>query len=391
MENTVELRSDLRKSFIINNRIAQRVYDNAKLWGQKTYRKAMTEYKKVRSQATSYINKAKKMAQKYYNTMVKSAQKAYLKSSEIVMDIYNAGLNKMHKRAYFHAEKYYKMAGRQYNKMVKQYKPVAMKMYTKYTKMAKSQYIQMKKDVLPYYRALKKAYNDIKMGVSVQKAMKPVLRQIVFVSREYQRQAIKSLSKAKSMFCKRDPKLCKHLNEASRIHKKLFNKYYERAAEIVAISKARFDRAVRMLSRYTNQPIFGDYNVAALMFDNSVLTFDKTYFQMGEGSEDCSYLLAHDFAENQFTVKKVCDLFNSFIHCVKHYTPCSSFQFSKEFYYLSLENLTNSSLKYSGFQIKYSSCDNNFNQVGFLKILHWQKFSTLTIHFQHNNTLCKSI
>jgi len=304
MANTVELRTDLRKSFTINNRIAQRVYDNAKLWGQKTYRKAMTEYKKVRSQATSYINKAKKMAQKYYNTMVKSAQKAYLKSSEIVMDIYNVGLKKMHKRAYFHAQKYYTMAGRQYNKMVKQYKPVAMKMYNKYTKMVKSQYIQTKKDVLPYYRAMKKAYTDIKMGVSVQKAMKPVLRQIVFVSREYQRQAIKSLSKAKSMFCKRDPKLCKHLNEASRIHKKLFNKYYERAAEIVAVSKARFDRSIRMLSRYTNQPIFGDYNVAALMFDNTVLTFDKTYFQMGEGSEDCSYLLAHDFAENQFTVKK---------------------------------------------------------------------------------------
>jgi hypothetical protein len=115
-------------------------------------------------------------------------------------------------------------------------------MYKKYSKMVKSEFIQMKKDVLPYYRALKKAYNDIRMGVSVQKAMKPVLRQIVFVSREYQRQAIKSLSKAKSMFCKRDPKLCKHMNEASRIHKKLFNKYFERAMDMIATGKAQFDR-----------------------------------------------------------------------------------------------------------------------------------------------------
>ena len=304
MENTVEVRMDLQKSMIINNRIVKRVYGNAKLWAQKTYRKMTLKYRTVKSQADTYMTRVQRMSNKYYTKMVAASQKMYLKSSQIFMDIYSAGVYNMHKRAYFHAQKYYTMARKQTTMMVKQYKPAVVAMYKKYTKMVRSEAIQMKKDVLPYYRAATKFYSNVRNGVPVQKAMQPILRQVVFVSRVYQRQVIKSLSKVKSMFCKRDPKLCKYMNEASRVHKQLFNKYSARVTDFTATSKAKFDRALRMMSRYTTRPMFGEYNVAAMMFNHYVLTFDKTYFQMGEQSKDCSYLLAHDFAENQFTVKK---------------------------------------------------------------------------------------
>jgi len=304
MENTVEVRKDLQKSMVINNRIVKRVYANAKLWAQKSYRKMSLQYKTVKSQAESYMAKIQRISNKYYTKMMATSQKMYLKSSKIFNDIYSAGIYRMHKRAYFHAKKYYTMARTQTNKMMKTYKPIVVSMYKKYTKMVRSEAMQMRKDVMPYYRAAKQAYSAIRRGASVQKAMRPILRQVAFVSRDYQRRVIKSLSKAKSMFCKRDPKLCKYLNEASRIHKQLFNKYSARVTDFSATTKAKLDRALRLMSRYTNRPMFGEYNVAAIMFSNYVLTFDKTYFQMTEQSKDCSYLLAHDFAENQFTVKK---------------------------------------------------------------------------------------
>ena len=304
MENTVEVRKDLEKSMVINNRIVKRVYANAKLWAQKSYRKMSLKYKTVKSQAESYLAKIQRVSNKYYTKMMATSQKIYLKSSKIFNDIYEAGIYRMHKRAYFHAKKYYTMARTQTNKMMKKYQPIVISAYKKYTKMIRAEAMQMRKDVMPYYRAAKQAYSAIRRGASVQKAMKPILRQVAFVSRDYQRRAIKSLSKAKSMFCKRDPKLCKYLNEASRIHKQLFNKYSARFTDFSVTTKAKLDRALRVLSRYTNRPMFGEYNVAAIMFSNYVLTFDKTYFQMTEQSKDCSYLLAHDFAENQFTVKK---------------------------------------------------------------------------------------
>ena len=297
MENTVEVRKDLQKSMSINNRIAKRVYSNGKLWAQKTFRK--TSIKNIKSQVESYMKKTQRISMKYYNQMIRVSQKMYLQSSAIFMDIYQAGIYKMHKRAYFHANRVYTNVRKQSNKMMKQYKPVVMK----YSKMVRVELAQMKKNVLPYYRSAKKIYTNIRMGVSIQKALN--LREFVFVSREYQRRAIKTLSKTKSMFCKRDPKLCKYMNEASRVHKQLFNKYSARVADFAITNKARFDRALRLMSRYTNRPMFGEHNVAAIMFDHYVMTFDKSYFQMGEQSKDCSYLLAHDFAENQFTVKKV--------------------------------------------------------------------------------------
>lgn len=303
-ENTVEVRGDLKKSMTINNKVARRVYDNAKIFGQKAYRKIMLKYKTLKAEADIYINKANRLAQKYYKQLTQMSQKAYLKSSEIFMDIYSAGIFKMHQRAYYHADRYYTIAKNQANRMMRQHKPTVMSVYKKYSTIAKNEAKKMKKDVLPYYRALKKALNDVKFGVPVQKALKPVIRQIMFATRVYQREAIKSLSKAKSMFCRRDPKLCKHLTESSRVHQKLFKKYFARASEVVATGKAQLDRTIRRLSRYINQPLLGDYKSSASMFGDFVLTFDKKHFQLNdEGRQGCSYLLAHDFVNNKFTVK----------------------------------------------------------------------------------------
>ena len=45
--------------------------------------------------------------------------------------------------------------------------------------------------------------------------------------------------------------------------------------------------------------------VAASLFGNHVLTFDKKYYELVENkTPGCGYLLAHDFGNNQFTLKK---------------------------------------------------------------------------------------
>merc|ERR1712048_1518302 len=152
MENTVEIRQDMKKSMTINNKIAQRVYEKATIFGQKSYKQAMIKYKNLKSKAKVMIQKAKALSKKYYKKFVQLSQKAYLKSSEIFMDIYGAGIFKMHKRAYFHADRYYTMAKTQVNKMVKQHKPSVMKMYKKYTTMVKSEFKKMQREIMPYYR-----------------------------------------------------------------------------------------------------------------------------------------------------------------------------------------------------------------------------------------------
>jgi len=303
LDNTVEIREDMARSYGINKKIAQRVYEKATIIGQKTYKKAMVQYKDLQSKAKVWISKAKQVSKKYYKQLVEVSNKVYLKSSEIFMDIYGAGIFKMHKRAYFHADKYYTLAKKEITGLVKEHKPTVMKMYKKYTAMVKAEGKKMQKSLMPYYLALEKAYKDVRMGVPAEKALKPIIRQITFVSREYQRQAIKQLSNAKSTFCRTDAKLCKHLKESSRVHQKIFNKYFERLVDMATAAKAQMDRNIRKMSKYTTRPFFNDYNVVASMFGDHVLTFDKKYFQMMESKTDCSYLLAHDFMDNQFTIK----------------------------------------------------------------------------------------
>lgn len=303
LDNTVELRRDLKTSYGLNKKIVERVYEKAQIFGQKTYKKTMVQYKQLRSKANTWIVKAKQFGKKYYKKVVEITNKAYLESSEIFMDIYGAGLFKMHKRALFHADKYFGMARKEFTGLMKEHKPTVMEMYRKYFTIIKKEGKKMQQRLMPYYTTLKKAYIDVRSGVKVEKALKPILRQINFVTVEYRRQLIKQLSKAKTSFCKTDAKLCKHLKASSRFHQKIFDKYFERAMDMATAAKAQMDRNIRKMSKYTTRPFFNDYNVVASIFGDHVMTFDRKYFQLMESQSDCSYLLAHDFKDNQFTVK----------------------------------------------------------------------------------------
>jgi len=117
-----------------------------------------------------------------------------------------------------------------------------------------------------------------------------------------------SLKKMNVQSCRSDPKLSKNIKESVNVHTDIYEKYSTRSMDYVNIAKANVAKFIR-LAKYKIQSkkmFSADYNeVAMIIGNNHILTFDNKFYDIPDIKKPgCQYLLAHDFADDKFTLMK---------------------------------------------------------------------------------------
>lgn len=248
MENTVELRQDMQVSYKLNKKIAERVYFRLKIAAQKGYKVAVAKYTVYKKSAEKMLANAKVRSEIMYKKFLKSYRAAYLKASEILSDIYRAGIYKMHKRIAFHSTKYCTLARKEATELYNQYKPIVKSLAKKYYNIMKIKAKQAKKEIEPYYQSVKKGFVSVSKGQCIKDAFYPLYREMNFIYKTYKHKGLKEIESMKKRVCKADPKLCQHVKESMKVHKAMFDKYSVRVTNIIDAGKAHMYRAMRKTS-----------------------------------------------------------------------------------------------------------------------------------------------
>jgi len=310
MENTVELRKDIALSFGVNKRIAERLYSNGKLLAQKTYNKAMSVYKLYKPKAIVMLRKVKIDAKKLYMKFSKISFEAYLKACQLLRNMYKAGPTKTYKQVVIFSTKYAKAAKTEVMEMYRKYQPIVKRNSQKYINIIKQKATEAKTELEPYYKAVKTAVLKVKNGVPMKQAFFPIYREMVFASKFYKQKMMDFLKQMKTKSCRSDPKLCKYIKESMNVHSDLYNKYSTLAMDYTNVAKANVHKMIRVAkykiqSRGYNMFTTDYSDVAMIMGNNHILTFDNKFYDIPDIQKPgCSYLLAHDFADDKFSLMK---------------------------------------------------------------------------------------
>jgi len=312
MDNTVELRTDFQTSFKANKQIAIRVYGKAHIYYKQTYKKAMKQYKELTAQAKIYLKKADRLSKMYYQEFIEKSSKAFAKASVIFMDIYETPITKMHTKVIAYSAQYFKLVKQQAMKTYETYKPIVKKQYKKAVYALKENMRKMNKQLKPYTVTIQTAVKDIQSGVPMKTALYPIYRQMSFATRYYQGRFMKMVRVTKSKICRADPKLCKYVKYSSKVHSFLaskyatrFNKYMEEYMEKYFEAKAKFYRLVRQSTQCFNKDRTTYRDVATIIGNKHVITFDKSLYNLAEiPSPSCEYILLNDFLTRDFTVTR---------------------------------------------------------------------------------------
>jgi len=353
METTAEIRRDVRILFKVNRNISKRIYKVVKAFIEKYYGNALAKLTKAQRNAVVLVNKAQAlikkfvaMVQKVYGDMsTMSAQElyeAFTAFSKTSLNFLKSGAGVAYKTSRAAIEAALKQTISQIT----------------------ARGIQLTKELTPYYASLTKALNDIKSGVSISEALKPIIGDVAPVLAQYKKIIESSIKEAiaqmkgqeiklneilkpimkmlneiyeklragvpakevlkpllnqlkvatkfnlklRAKACSVDPTLCKLISEAVNIHRMIMNKYVIRVKSFMSLGKAHMDRAVRKMNKVvTNNNVMGEkYLATAMIMGDHILTFDGKFYDFVDAPKSgCSYLLARDFQDKKFTLRKV--------------------------------------------------------------------------------------
>jgi len=325
MKKTENVRRDIMLSFNANKQIAMHLYKTAKVYGGQVYKDAIAMAKKMRKTAMEEYDNAKVQAIKLYgeakadaelnlNKMKAIAADLYLKTVEMISEMYNDPMS------------FYYNAGR----MMVQYRNKAMDAYTKYMPIAEARfnkmYKQMRSDMNNYWNTIKleamtignslkpyrvsieKAIRRLRNGIPARVAFEPLIKDARIMFKYYSALTMKTLIDLKNKVCSQDKKLCTLVSMSVKLHKMLYNKYTGHTTKMFEITKAEADKYVDMGKKiwlqYQSTLTMPAYKTVGMIFGKShVLTFDgKFYDFINYKRPDCTYLLARDFADGKFTI-----------------------------------------------------------------------------------------
>lgn len=310
MENTKEIRQDLASSLEVNTRVYNKLYNKASVVYQKAYNKFMNKYTELKSQTKEYLVELKKISKEYYDEMMAIATKVYIKGNEIVMDIYSSPYSEMYTKTQTYAVKYYTQLKSYSTDLYTTYKPILKNKWNKYTNKMEIVSKKYYKTMKPYLNTIEKVYTDIKSGMPIEQALKPITKQVIFAVQFYQEELMKELKDMKVKICNADPKLCKAIKDSLKVHSFIFNKYAQRFTKVMESTMEKYIQNKAKL--YTVAREFVEsminpepyYNVVATTFGNHYITFDNKMYTFEVPTKKCQYVLTHDFAYGTFTVTK---------------------------------------------------------------------------------------
>ena len=233
MDNTVEIRTDLKESYRLNKEIFHRAYLKGKVVYRKMYNKAITQYRSMKPKSKLYLNKAKEFARSQYKKMIKASQDAYLKASEIFIDIYNTPYTEMYGKIEKYSKDYYNIIKQRSLNLYNTYKPLIKQNIEQYISELKKNSKLAYNEMIPYAESVKSVYNQVKSGVPVKDALYPFYKEMIFALRFYQGEAMKQYRLLKMRVCREDPKLCKNIRYSAKYHEFVFNKYFKRLMNIM--------------------------------------------------------------------------------------------------------------------------------------------------------------